>query len=313
MVRIPHIADKLLLADEKGRIPFFTKPIAYDAYAWWLLKDRLVLEALPAFRFERLFFFEKTAPLCLRITAIWENVMERITSTESDRPVLIMSLLGLDLFPVLDIPARKEGNAPGGAIDRMRVVYKSLPEFPQDMIFQHGKRFDEYGMRWAVTTCSKDTGDNQLPRRLSDIPGRVQERGLCVEYPALLVSGLEGGWKLSYGLWMKFSGLRGGGNTLALAALVHENNQDLAEGHLGSETQIGIIVESEDELEDLICDKRTTVNTAVVELLEKENGVQYCKFLGRLHLSKMPAIEAVLHNCLEAKYITAGAELYCIG
>jgi hypothetical protein len=304
------MADRLLVEDDRGHFPLFSKPVAYDAYATWLLKSRLVADALPFRRLERAFFFDEVANLSLRIAAIWENVVERMTTTESDRPILIMSLLGLDLSPVLKIPPQVEGSPERGAIERMRAVYKALPEFSQSIIFQNGKRFEEYGMRWATTYCSNAAGKGQAQRRLSDIPGRILDRGLCVEYPALLVSGIDDGWDLGCGLWTKHQHAN---NVSALAAMGPDRGSELSEENLDGETQIGLLIQSDEELEAVISGQSTFVQAIAVSILEEGDGIRYCGFLGRLQVSKMPITEAVLRNCREAKYFCKSKIVWCVG
>lgn len=231
------MADRLLVKDDRGQFPLFTKPVAYDVYATWLLKSRIVDDALPSRRLERTFFFE-SVDNSLRVVAVWENVIERTTTKDSDRPILIMSLLGLDLSPVLKIPPKVERCPERATRERMRAVYKALPEFSQTVIFQNGRRFEEYGMRWATIYCSNvAAGKAQPQRKLSQDPGRILDRGLCVEYHELLVSVVEAGWELGLGLWTKY---RQSDTVSALAALAPDRG---SEEYLDSGSQIGLLFE----------------------------------------------------------------------
>ncbi|KAL3427455.1 het domain protein [Phlyctema vagabunda] len=307
IIRVPYIADRLMLEDDRGKIPFFTKPVAWDIYAHWTLQYRHVAWALPSNRLERAFFFDKALPLPLRITGIWLTVAGRTTTTESDRPILIMSLLGMDLSPVLSIPPSKDDNGQRCANDRMRALYKSLGEFPQAMVFQNGKRYEEYGMRWAVQVCKRDAGNGKVQRRMSGNSGRIVERGICVQFPVLLPSKIEENWSIDHGLWMKIDHL---GEAFAVAALPIRGG-DHNEAPLDDGARIGILIQYGKELKELLNSKIKEVTATVVSILEETNQIRYCKFIGHVELSTMPS--ATLRLCCDTSYISESEKIWCVG
>ncbi|KAF8848028.1 hypothetical protein BDZ45DRAFT_811120 [Acephala macrosclerotiorum] len=310
IVRVPGMADKLMVADGRGHFPFYTKPVAFDIYAPWVGRYRLVAYSLPARRFERAFFFDKPYPLGKLINSVWDTVVERTTSTESDRPILIMSLLGLDLSPILDIPPVVDGSATKGAIKRMRAVYKALPEFPQEIIFQNGKRFEEYGMRWATIYCRKWVANDQAQKMIYGDPGKILPEGLCVNYPALLTTTHHDQWILSIGLWMQYSHR---GNLSALAAVRPDNGNELEHVCLDNHTQIGFLIESDWGLDGVIRGTRKHVLAIVVSVLEESFGIRYCKFLGRMTIERLPYNEGDLIGSCDTTYISKNETTWCVG
>lgn len=167
-----------------------------------------------------------------------------MTTTESDRPILIMSLLGLDLSPVLDIPPKVEGSPERAAIERMRAVYLALPEFPSRILFMDGERFPEYGMRWAKTYCNNAGMSEKSQKRLGDIPGQVLPRGLCVEFPMLLTTTRNDAWGVGdRPIYLKY-----GHDSDAIGLTVVNGSQwttsKLPQGPLDKDTQIGFLFQN---------------------------------------------------------------------
>jgi hypothetical protein len=311
IVRVPGLADKLMVKDGRGHFAFYTKPVAFDIYASWINKYRLVAYSLPARRLERAFFFDRPEPLHSLICKVWQTVVERITTTESDRPILIMSLLGLDLSPILDIPPLVDGSASRGAIERMRAVYKALPEFPQKIIFQNGKRFEEYGMRWATTYCRKWVENGQAQRMLYGDPGRVLPRGLCVKLPALLSTTYHDEWTLSIGFRMQYSHR---GKISAVAALRPDDGNELKHECLGAHSQIGFLIESDRELDRVISGSSKYVLAIVVSVLEESAGIRYCRFLGRMSIERLGLATGVaLAGNSDTMYISENEAIWCVG
>lgn len=193
-VRIPYIVDRLLVEDSRGNFPLFSEPVIYDSYSHWLAEFRMIQESLSTFaRFENSLFRNPTQDLSYLTAVVWTAVMNRTTSKETDRPVVMASILGLDTTKVLEVPStsliKETGEAvPGGPAERMRKLYKMIPEFPQSIIFEYGARFHEEGWRWAVTSCKRDAGGGHTQGRLSDTPGRILlPHGLLVNFPGLMV------------------------------------------------------------------------------------------------------------------------------
>lgn len=64
----------------------------------------------------------------------------------------------------------------------------------------------------------------------------------------------------------------------------------------------------------MIGGQATFVQAIAVSVLEEgDDGIKYCRFLGRLQVSAMPATETVLGNCCEAKYFSRSEVVWCVG
>jgi Heterokaryon incompatibility protein (HET) len=191
-VRIPYVVDRLVVEHTRGNFPLFGEPIFYDAYGHWLSTFRILQESLSRYkRFENSLLRAKKFDQSYRMSLIWITVMGRTTSKETDRPVIMASLLGLDTAKILAVPVKpfvKDTGevVPGGPAERMRKLYEMVSYFPQSIIFQEGERFPEQGWRWAVTSCKLSAGTSGT--RLYGAPGRIlQPYGLSVSFPGLVV------------------------------------------------------------------------------------------------------------------------------
>lgn len=309
IVRVPGMSDKLIVQIDRPNYPLFKRPIVWDACAFWTWKWRSVAYALPARRFERTFFFDTPLALDSRIAAIWENVSQRMTSTESDRPILVMSLLGLDLSPVLNIPPNPD-DPMVVAMARMKAVYKSLPEFPENIIFLDGKRFPEYGMRWALGFWNISVNGGQF-RRLSGSGGRIIERGLCVNFASLLIPGIRDEWKTNETLLMKC--LINESITCVIRTEVLEALTGLEIERLDVRSTIGFLIQK-DERRDI--EKRrawSEQEAVVVHLIHEEIEINYARYLGRVKLRAAPEVCSTFSICNEAQYIGKNEITWCVG
>jgi len=191
-VRVPYIVDRLSVEHNRGNFSLFGEPIAYDAYRHWLSIFRILQESLSRYkRFENSLLRAEKFDQSYRMSGIWITVIGRTTSKETDRPVIMASLLGLDTAEILAVPVKpllKDTGevVPGGPAERMRKLYEMMPYFPQSIIFHEGERFPEQGWRWAVTSCKLSARVSAT--RLHGAPGRIlQPYGLSVDFPGLVV------------------------------------------------------------------------------------------------------------------------------
>jgi hypothetical protein len=101
------------------------------------------------------------------ISRTWFSVATRASSKDRDRPTVLAGLLNLDLKKILAVK---------GAEERMRMLYSMLDEFPQDVLFLDGPRFEEDGLGWALKVC-RFTGVFSL---LIHDTGKITPRGLQI-------------------------------------------------------------------------------------------------------------------------------------
>jgi hypothetical protein len=170
-VNISTIADELLTKLDRGKIPSMHERITTFAIGLWCSFFKHTIDY--ASKFERFFDFVASPFEKGKITKDqlivwnWFNVAMRASSKAGDRPIILASILNLDLKEILEIK---------GSDERMRKFYSLLDDFPQDVLFQPGPRFEEDGMRWAMKVC-QSTED---VRYLSGGAGKITPRGLQI-------------------------------------------------------------------------------------------------------------------------------------
>lgn len=170
-INISTIADELLTKLDRGKIPILQDRIANFAIGVWYSFFKHSIDYTSKFeRFVSIVAspFEKSDVTQDQLIAWnWFNVAMRAASKPGDRPVILAGILNLDVKEILDAKGPEE---------RMRKFYSLLDEFPQDVLFQDGPRFEEDGMRWAMKGCQY-TG---TIRYLSSGAGKITPRGLQV-------------------------------------------------------------------------------------------------------------------------------------
>ncbi|KAJ5435757.1 Heterokaryon incompatibility [Penicillium cf. griseofulvum] len=174
-INIGTMPDVLLNKVDQGEIPIFQEGIATMAAGAWYsyfqhptdyasMFDRLVLLGINQGQV---------------ISRTWFNVATRASSKDRDRPTVLAGLLNLDLRKILTVK---------GADERMRMLYSMLDEFPQDVLFLDGPRFEEDGMRWAMKVC-RFTG---VFVQLVHDSGKITARGLQITlYSSLIFPSCE--------------------------------------------------------------------------------------------------------------------------
>jgi hypothetical protein len=163
-INIGTIPDMLLKKVDQGEMPIFQEGIAeMAAGAWYSYFQH------PA---DYASIFERFVLLGINqgqvISRNWFNVATRASSKDRDRPTVLAGLLNLDVRKILEA---KEAD------ERMRMLYGMLDEFPQDVLFLDGPRFEEDGIRWAPTVCRFVTG---VFSQLNHDSGKITARGLQV-------------------------------------------------------------------------------------------------------------------------------------
>ncbi|KAJ5807455.1 hypothetical protein N7447_010911 [Penicillium robsamsonii] len=178
VVNISTIADELLTKLDGGKLPLMQERITTFAIGVWFSFFQLTVESTS--KFNRFVDFV-VAPIYERdhsksglIASNWFNVATRATSKAADRPIILAGILNLDLKEILSVK---------GSDERMRKFYSLIDDFPADVVFQHGPRFEEDGMRWALKVCQFT---NKLGY-LSAGAGKITPRGLHItSYPSWL-------------------------------------------------------------------------------------------------------------------------------
>ncbi|KAJ5177527.1 uncharacterized protein N7500_000226 [Penicillium coprophilum] len=171
-VNISTIADELLTKLDGGKLPIMQERIVTFAIGAWRSFFQQTVESTS--KFERFVDFVGSAfdkgdsfSQSRLLISNWFNVATRATSKTADRPIILAGILNLDLKPVLEVK---------GSDERMRKLYSLLNEFPQGVLFLHGPRFEEDGMRWAMKKCEY----NEEIRFLSGEAGKITPRGLHI-------------------------------------------------------------------------------------------------------------------------------------
>ena len=112
---------------------------------------------------------------CRRISWLWSELRWRTASHRGDQEIVLAGLLGFDPASVIDIPLH----------DRLQKIYSMLSEFPQNVLFNRGPRFQRPGYRWALSVLPDYNTEN-----LSGKPAkRLGDSGLLVEFPGLIFQG----------------------------------------------------------------------------------------------------------------------------
>ncbi|CAP95996.1 Pc21g10990 [Penicillium rubens Wisconsin 54-1255] len=154
-VNIATIADELLTKLDRGKLPIMQESIAFFAMGVWFGFFKHTIDFTSKFeRFVNLFaiftpFDRNDITRDQLIIWNWFNVATRATSKARDRPIILAGILNLDLKEILDVK---------GSDERMRKFYSLIDSFPQDVLFQPGPRFEDYGMRWAMKGLAFEQG-----------------------------------------------------------------------------------------------------------------------------------------------------------
>lgn len=170
-INISTIADDILTKTEKGKIPLLQENAAFYGMALWFSFFTHTIDY--GSKFERVVdiitspFVKDGLTKDNLLAWNWYNVAMRATTKAGDRPIILAGVLDLDVKEILDAK---------GSDARMRKFYGMLDEFPHDIIFQEGPRFEEDGMRWAVKVCQF----LDEPRYLGHEPGKITPRGLKI-------------------------------------------------------------------------------------------------------------------------------------
>ncbi|KAJ5702865.1 hypothetical protein N7488_010413 [Penicillium malachiteum] len=174
-INISTIAEETLTKLERGKIPTLQRELVeYIIGTWFTYFQHSITYAS---KFEKLVDFmvkpvningslDPISPSQI-IAWSWFNLAMRAATRAEDRPIILTGILNLDLRKVLDEK---------GSDNRMRKFYTLLNEFPQDVIFQDGPRFDEVGLRWAMKSCQY----TDTIRYLGTNPGDLKPEGLKV-------------------------------------------------------------------------------------------------------------------------------------
>lgn len=172
---ISTIADELLTKLDREKIPILQMNVVEYIIGTWFNFFKHSIDY--SSKFERFVDFvvkpvningslDPISPTQL-LAWNWFNVAMRAATRSEDRPIILAGILNLDLKKLLDEKS---------AEDRMRKLYSLLDEFPQDVIFQVGPRFDEMGLRWAMKSCQY----TDTIRYLRFDPGALTPQGLKV-------------------------------------------------------------------------------------------------------------------------------------
>lgn len=177
-VNVPDMADKLWLKHYHNKLHILQEPVARDAYGLWFQWFRTLTSSHS--RFHKL--LDIAIPLGKNNSIIaepwelvaysWSNVSARATSKDEDRPVILANIADLDPKDILEI--RKNSSA------RMRLVYKMLSRFPQEVAFLPGKRFQDYGWRWALESCFSH--ENRPMGKSLVTPAKISNEGLLTQF-----------------------------------------------------------------------------------------------------------------------------------
>lgn len=170
-INVSTIADELLTKLDRGKLPILQERITNFAIGVWMSFFKHTIDF--SSKFERFVSivaspFDKSDITQDQLIAWnWFNVAMRAASKPGDRPIILAGILNLDVKEILDVKGPEE---------RMRKFYSLLDEFPQDVLFQDGPRFEEDGMRWAMKGCQY-TG---VIRYLSSGAGKITPKGLQI-------------------------------------------------------------------------------------------------------------------------------------
>ncbi|KAJ5496408.1 hypothetical protein N7463_008395 [Penicillium fimorum] len=177
-VNISTIASELLTKLDGGKLPIMQDSIATYVISVWYSFFQLTVESTSKFeRFVNIVvyaFDDRDHSKNGLLASNWFNVATRTTSKAADRPIILAGILNLDLKEILSVK---------GSDERMRKFYDLVDEIPGDVLFLHGPRFEEDGMRWALKVC-------QFTNKLSYLSakaGKITPRGLHItSYPSFL-------------------------------------------------------------------------------------------------------------------------------
>ncbi|QGA18769.1 hypothetical protein EYB26_006454 [Talaromyces marneffei] len=172
VINISTIADDILTKIDKGKFPLLQETVAFYGMSLWFSFFTHTIDY--ASKFERAVdvftspFVKGGLTKGNLLAWNWYNVAMRATSKAGDRPIILAGVLNLDVKEILEVK--------GGSDARMRKFYSILDEFPHDIIFQEGPRFEDDGMRWAVKVCQY----MDRPQYLSHETGKITPRGLQI-------------------------------------------------------------------------------------------------------------------------------------
>ncbi|EED13255.1 conserved hypothetical protein [Talaromyces stipitatus ATCC 10500] len=176
-INISTIADEILSKIDKGKILILQENVAFFAMAVWFSFFKHTIDY--ASKFERAVdvftspFIKGGLTKENLLSWNWYNVAMRATSKAGDRPIILAGVLNLDVKEILDVKGDSDEQK---SDERMRKFYSLLDEFPHDIIFQEGPRFEEDGMRWAMKVCQF----LDEPRYLGSAIGKITPKGLQI-------------------------------------------------------------------------------------------------------------------------------------
>jgi hypothetical protein len=107
-----------------------------------------------------------------RFTAAWNGMLGRRASKKDDEPIILASLLNLDVSRLLK-------SAP---TERLKLLLSTIEQIPQSIVFNDGPRIQEDGWQWAPARLGGH-GRRMLPSS----PGHRGDSGLTISYPGLIL------------------------------------------------------------------------------------------------------------------------------
>lgn len=107
-----------------------------------------------------------------RFTAAWNGMLGRRASKNEDEPIILASLLSLDVRGLL-----------GAALaQRHKLLLSMLEQIPQSIVFNDGPRMQEDGWQWAPASLGA------VRRRiLPSSPAQRSDAGLTISYPGFIL------------------------------------------------------------------------------------------------------------------------------
>ncbi|KAL4877594.1 hypothetical protein BJY04DRAFT_209864 [Aspergillus karnatakaensis] len=268
-VNVSSVNEELTAKVDKGEIPLLQESMATIAAGAWYLYFEAANDYTSAFR--RMLLESTQAQL---IAATWYNVATRASSKDRDRATVLAGVLNLEVKRILEA---------GDAGQRMRTFYSMLQEFPQDVLFLEGPRFEEEGLGWAMQVC-RFTGEFSP---MSHEGGKITPRGLEVSrYASLIYPGCriwdqdtffesadEAQKRKELEGWLEESGIALTDHAEDIKILHITTEKRL---HISADVTYGVIL-SESSLD-------VYSHCAVVSLQTTEDGVHYGRFLASGHI-----------------------------
>ncbi len=182
------------LSTHNGRLWFQFRDQAVNSHYLWqnlktlfnsdMCRRGLALDILGRMRTLMKFFHRETGANIATVEKAFEH---RSVSVPSDEPLLIGTLLGLDVAGILD---DSDGSNETRVHRMWSLMSASVHGIPKSILFRLGPRLKEEGYRWAPSSLLDHEDDNAVLQTMlkNDDQGTRTEHGLMVRLPGHNIS-----------------------------------------------------------------------------------------------------------------------------